>query len=166
VKDAPPGWHDELLDCFKTTSSGIFGMLRRFTSGDHQTAEDLTQETFRKAWQNWAALRELTDEERAGWLTKVAANTAVDTFRHGSCARDKMHDVYARYRPPEPDPYRDALTSIAIQRFIAVTERMPPQRSRVAFYHWRCGWRNGEIAGALGITAAMVSQHIKAARET
>ena len=119
-----------------------------------------------KAWEAWNVLRDLTEEERAGWLIRVAVNTAVDVFRHNKTAREKMPEVWACYRPPEADAYREALTSIAIEHFIEVINGMPAQRSLVAFLAWRCGWRNSEIAAALGITPGRVSQHIKAAGET
>jgi RNA polymerase sigma-70 factor (ECF subfamily) len=161
-----PDYRDEVKDCFKAMSARVHATLRRLTRGDHQLAEDLVHETFIKAWKNWPVLRDLTEEERAGWLIRVAVNTAVDTFRHNKTACEKAPEVWARYRPPEPDAYRDALTSIAIKRFIEVTSSMPAQRSLVAFLTWRCGWRNAEIAAALGITPGRVSQHIRAAGET
>jgi hypothetical protein len=43
-------------------------------------------ETFIKAWKCWGTLRGLTEEERAGWLIRVAVNTAVDVFRSNRTA--------------------------------------------------------------------------------
>lgn len=161
-----PDYRDEMKDCFKTMSARVHATLRRLTRGDHQLAEDLVHETFIKAWEDWHILRDLTEEERAGWLIRVAVHTAVDVFRHNKTAREKLPKVWAHCRPPESDPHRDALTSIAIKRFIEVTNGMPARRSLVAFLAWRCGWRNREIAAALGITPGRVSQHMKAAGET
>jgi RNA polymerase sigma factor (sigma-70 family) len=147
-------------------SARIHAALRRFSQGDGQLAEDVAHETFIKAWKDWHVLRDLTEEERAGWLIQVAVNTAVDVFRHNRTAREKMPDVWACYHPPESDSHREALTSIAVEHFIEVINDMPTQRGRVAFLAWRCGWQNSEIAAALGITPGRVSQHVKAARET
>jgi RNA polymerase sigma-70 factor (ECF subfamily) len=165
-QEISPDYRDEVRDCFKAMSTRVHATLRRLTRGDHQLAEDLVHETFIKAWDNWHVLRDLTEEERAGWLIRVAVNTAVDVFRHNKTACEKAPEVWARYRPPESDAYREALTSIAIRHFIRVINAMPAQRGLVAFLAWRCGWRSTEIAAALGITPGRVSQHLKAAGET
>jgi RNA polymerase sigma-70 factor, ECF subfamily len=161
-----PDYRDEIKDCFSTMSARVYATLRRLTRGDHQLAEDLVHDTFIKAWENWSNLRELTEEERVGWLMQVAVYTAVDVFRQNKTAREKMPAIWSHCRPPESDPYREALTSIAIKHFIKVINGMPAQRSLVAFLTWRCGWRNHEIAEVLGITPGRVSQHIRAAGET
>ena len=161
-----PDYRDEIKDCFKSMSARVYATLCRLTRGDDQLAEDVVRQTFRKAWEDWRTLRDLTEEERAGWLIQVAINTAVDVFRHNRTAREKMPEVWACYRPPESDAHREALTSIAVEHFIEVINNMPDQRGRVAFLAWRCGWRNSEIAKALGITPGRVSQHIKRAGET
>ena len=163
--ETPPCYQDEIKDCFKTMSGRVYTTLRRLTQGDQQLSEDLVQETFQMACRNWQDLRELTEEERAGWLTRVAINTAIDVFRRNKTAKENLPQLWACYRPPEPDAYRDALTSAAIQRFIEVIDAMPAQRSLVAYLTWRCGWRGAEIARALGITPGRVSQHLKAARQ-
>ena len=161
-----PDYRDEVKDCYKSMSARVYATLRRVTSGDDQLAEDVLQETFRKAWEAWHTLRDLTEEERGGWLIRVAVNTAVDVFRHNRTAREKMPEVWAGYCPPESDAHREALTSLAVERFIEVINDMPAQRGLVAFLFWRCGCRNSEIAKALGITPGRVSQHIKKARGT
>lgn len=79
--ETPPCYQDEIKDCFKTMSGRVYTTLRRLTQGDQQLSEDLVQETFQMACRNWQDLRELTEEERAGWLTRVAINTAIDVFR-------------------------------------------------------------------------------------
>ena len=96
----------------------------------------------------------------------MAFNTAADVFRRAETAREKQPQIRDRYWPAETDVYRQAMTSIAVQRFIEVIAAMPPARSRVAFLSWRCGWDNHEIAEELGITAGRVSQQLKAARQT
>ncbi len=45
-----------------------------------------------------------------------------------------------------------------------VIDEMPPRQAQVAFLFWRCRWKNSEIAEVLSISAAAVSQHVKAAR--
>src|SRR5687767_9972374 len=47
--------------------------------GQHESAEDLCQETFLKAFKHWDHLRDVTCVRR--WLYRIATNTAVDYLR-------------------------------------------------------------------------------------
>ena len=78
ASEIPAQYHPEIKDCYKTTSTRVYGALRRFTQGDHELAKDLVQDTFEAACQDWHMLRDLTDEERGARLTRVAVNKAID----------------------------------------------------------------------------------------
>jgi RNA polymerase sigma factor (sigma-70 family) len=162
----PPEYHDEIIDCYRAMSKRVRRFLRVLTQGDKALTDDLVQMTFEKAWKNWPELHALSDEEREGWLKRVASNTAVDVFRRGSTAKEKLPSVHEYYALAEADVHREALTSMAIERFIEVVDRMSPQRARVAFLYWRCGWKAHEIAKALDISASAVSQQLTAAKAT
>jgi len=56
----------------------IFLLIYRIV-GNVDDAQDLTQETFIKALQRQSQLKEL--EKSAGWLSRIAANTAIDFLR-------------------------------------------------------------------------------------
>jgi RNA polymerase sigma-70 factor (ECF subfamily) len=162
----PAAWREELEDCFKSKSGPVYRFLYQFTRKDRELTKDLVQETFRKAAVQWHELRCLPDEERERWLIRVAAHTAVDRFRRQDTARRMRPLVQARYQPDEVDVHRQAMNSIAIQRFTEVTSAMPPARQQVALLFFRCRWKQHEIAEALGISAARVKQQVDAARRT
>jgi len=46
-------YRQEIEDCFKSMSGPVHGFLRRLTRGDEELSEDLVQETFKKAAQDW-----------------------------------------------------------------------------------------------------------------
>src|SRR5947199_1249113 len=56
----------------------VFLLIYRIV-GSVDDAQDLTQETFIKALQRRGQLKDL--EKSAGWLSKIAANTAIDFLR-------------------------------------------------------------------------------------
>lgn len=56
----------------------VFGYLWRMV-GDEQSARDLTQETFLRAWQHFQELA--PDRNPAAWLFRVAANLALRYLR-------------------------------------------------------------------------------------
>lgn len=47
-------------------------------------AEDLTQETFLRAWNNLALLRPMAPPMRRSWLLRTVRNATIDTFRQES----------------------------------------------------------------------------------
>jgi RNA polymerase sigma-70 factor, ECF subfamily len=160
----PPGWREEIAECFKAMALMVYGVLLRFAQGDQELAAALVQETFRRATRKWHMLRALTDEQRRAWLIRVAVACAIDAFRRADTERRKRPQIQARYQPRATDVHEDAMTAIAVEHFIKVLNKMPPQRARVAFLYWGCEWTNGEIARALGITPGRVSQQVAAAK--
>ena len=165
TETVPPEYSDEVIECFKLMSEEIHRFLRNLTQGDKALAADLVQVTFEKAWKAWPELRGLSADARAGWLMTVAFNSAIDSFRRAETAEVKLPQIYFRYGRPDMDVHREAMTSIAIRRFVEVIDQMPPQQARVAFLSWRCGWSQNEIATALGISPGRVSQLVSTARD-
>jgi RNA polymerase sigma-70 factor, ECF subfamily len=78
----------------------IFLLIYRIV-GNVDDAQDLTQETFIKALQRQSQLKDL--ERAAGWLSRIAANTAIDFLRRNKrFALTDMSEL-SELRVPEPD---------------------------------------------------------------
>lgn len=81
----------------------IFLLIYRMV-GNVDDAQDLTQETFIKALQRQ---RQLRDEEKVqGWLTRIAANTAIDFMRRNrrfssADVNDLLEKRESRHESPE-----------------------------------------------------------------
>ena len=108
-------------------------------------AEELTQETFVKAWQSLGSFR--GECALASWLHKVAANVVV------SEARSRMRRLRMVVPGQEPDsfpdsrPARDPLGSMDLERAMATL----PEGARTAFVlHDVHGFSHGEIAEMTG----------------
>jgi RNA polymerase sigma factor (sigma-70 family) len=56
----------------------VFRLLAHLTGNDHD-AEELTQETFLRAWQGWAKLK--SETRPRAWLLRIARNAHVDLYR-------------------------------------------------------------------------------------
>jgi RNA polymerase sigma factor (sigma-70 family) len=162
----PFGYREEIGDCYKVMSGPVYAYLTGRVGLDRASAEDLVQEVFQEAAKGWSGLRVLADDERLAWLNRVARNKAIDRFRHEQVAERKLPFVRDRYAAAAVDVFRQAITSMALQRFIEVVDSMPPVRRKAAFLHWRCGWQNHEIAKALKIKESGVSVHLSKARQT
>src|SRR3954471_2062650 len=80
---APPVWRAQTDSDVQTrfvqqNLRRIFLLIYRIV-GNVDDAQDLTQETFIKALQRQQQLKDL--EKTAGWLSRIAANTAIDHLR-------------------------------------------------------------------------------------
>jgi RNA polymerase sigma-70 factor, ECF subfamily len=58
----------------------VFRFLAHLTGNDHD-AEELTQETFLRAWQGWAKANAEPGTKPRAWLLRIARNAFVDFYR-------------------------------------------------------------------------------------
>src|SRR6201993_5554620 len=69
-----------------------------YLTGDRSAAEDLTAETFEKAFRSWRRFDPRRGSPRT-WLCRIARSVAVDWFRAES-RRKRGEQTYARGAPP------------------------------------------------------------------
>src|SRR5215831_8155621 len=72
---------DDFEAFFQQHEHAVFGYLLRMT-GDEQTAHDLSQEAFLRAWQHFDKIRGY--DHPAAWLFRVASNLAISHLRRRS----------------------------------------------------------------------------------
>jgi RNA polymerase sigma-70 factor (ECF subfamily) len=68
-----------------------------YLTGDRNAAEDLTAETFEKAFRSWRRFDPRRGSPRT-WLCKIARSVAVDWFR-AEARRRRREDTYVRDQP-------------------------------------------------------------------
>jgi RNA polymerase sigma-70 factor (ECF subfamily) len=73
-----------------------------FLTGDRAVAEDLTSETFEKAFRLWRRFDPRRGTPRV-WLCRIARGTALDHFRSEE-RRRRREDRYARQLPDREEP--------------------------------------------------------------
>ncbi len=95
----------------------VYGYLVYLT-GDRMAAEDLTAETFEKAFRTWRRFDPRRSSPRT-WLCKIAHNVAVDWFR-AEARRRKREDSYAQdqdlvaeFGDDLPGPMEEALRELS-----------------------------------------------------
>jgi RNA polymerase sigma factor (sigma-70 family) len=132
---------------------------------DHQLAEDVTQAAFQAAVAQWPKLRCLDELEREKWLKRVAANKAIDEFRRNARAKASEAAPWECCTPRDHDTHHDAMSAVALDRFWAAIDRLPPRAYHAAVLRWRLDMSEQEIADAMGVTAKAVSSHLSQARK-
>ena len=144
--------------------SAILGFIWRRV-GDRDLAEDLTQETFVKAWRALGRLEleeEAADRRRA-WLYRIARNTVTDHLRRRARLRWlSLENVRLR---SSSDPAGEATVKEPVQRALAALE--DEQREVLLLFN-HLGFSAAEVGEVLGISAVAARkrrQRAKAAFE-
>jgi RNA polymerase sigma-70 factor (ECF subfamily) len=130
-------------------SSYLYRML-----GDVQSASDLSQETFFRAWQRFPTLK--TYEKPGAWLMRVATNLALQQMRHRRSPAGSVAVLDERFEPSESEPGRRfALRDLVRETLL----ELPPKPRALLVLREAYGFSAEEAAQALGmsLTAAKVA---------
>jgi RNA polymerase sigma-70 factor (ECF subfamily) len=135
----------------------IFAALYRLC-GDRDEAADLTQETYRKAWQSFAGFREAA--QVSTWLFRIAYNTFLNARRRPMLVEPLDPDREAAMRDPEPLPSEAAATRERERRLRRAVMALPEDlRFAVAARFWG-DVPVAEIARLEGITPPAVRKRL------
>lgn len=137
----------------------VFGYLVRMT-GDEQTARDLSQEAFLRAWQHFDKLQ--TYDHPSAWLFRVATNLALSHLRRrgspvGSAKLLGDDDGPARSDPAWHFIERDLIEQILLE--------LPPKQRAALVLREVYGLSCAEVAQALSMSRDAVKMSLWRARE-
>ena len=141
----------------------IFDYLWRMT-GEEQTANDLTQETFLRAWRQYSTISAY-DSPRA-WLFRVATNLALNhmrasarrtTFQHGGATDDEEAPTATI-----PDQAEQVVSQDIISRQLL---SLPPRERSALVLHAIYGFSCAELADALNISLSAAKIAVWRGRE-
>lgn len=156
VKGQLPGWKFKLtvLQSYRSVYQMAAGLL-----GDAMEAEDVTQETFTRYWQEGDSV-----EQPKHWLMRVARNNCIDRIRKASRIRyhdDQdlpiLHDDCDAARQLESAEQEATLQS-------AIAGLPEPQRSIVILFAIR-GISGADCARILGLSTNQVKVYLHRARK-
>ena len=132
--------------------------------GSWPAAEDLAQEAFLAAHQDWQRISRY--EQPGAWVRRVAANRAVSLRRHQLAeARGLLRLAGRRLLGADADADRTREAEEAADFWRAVRALPRRQAQAVALFYLE-GWPTAEIAGVLGCSDATVRAHLHKGRQT
>jgi len=143
---------DEIV---RTHRQAIYRVARRIVR-THEEADEVTQETFVRAWR---ALPGFRGEARLStWLVRIAINTARSMPR----SRVETEPVAEAERLPDPAGGPDALweTRAARARVRAAVRALPPRQREVVALKVFSDMTYEDVAKAMGLTAGAVKAHL------
>ncbi|MDE3231144.1 MAG: sigma-70 family RNA polymerase sigma factor [Chloroflexota bacterium] len=137
----------------------ILNYLWRMT-GDEQSAYDLTQEVFVRAWRSFEKLRGY--ERPRGWLFRVATNLALSSLAGRKAPLASVDLLSTEQQPQASDPARSVVERDAVRAALA---GLSPQRRAALTLREVYGLSCAEVARALGVSDAAARMTLSRARE-
>ena len=136
----------------------VYALCLRMTA-DERRAEELTQDTFVKAWRSFSSFR--GDSAVSTWLHRIAVNTVLDDRRRRGrqpAQLSALPDGAIRHRATRGE---DPGERVHLEAAIASL----PERSRMAIVlHGIEGYTYEEVAELMGVAVGTVKSHIHRAR--
>ncbi len=168
---ARQGREDACRELMRRYRPRVFGLIHRLV-GNRELAEDLTQDTFVKAF--GALDQRRTDGKPAAWMLRIANNTAVDYIRRRRPDSTHSPHVLTPGRIDEgglPAPTPGVTTTRRARRREAIPaleqairQLRPAYRRCVLLYH--VDERSyDEIADAMDLPVGTVKSHLHRARK-
>ena len=138
----------------------VYAALFRLCGGDADLAADLTQDTYRKAWQSLAGFDGRS--ELSTWLYRIGYNTFLNHLRR---PRPVLDDgtVASRLVDPDPAPEQAAAAAEQAERLRRAVLALPED---LRFTVSACYWSElpvSEVAALEGITTVAVRKRLKRA---
>lgn len=137
----------------------ILNYLWRMT-GDEQTAYDLTQEVFVRAWRHFDAVRGY--ERPRSWLFRVATNLALTGFNARKVLLTSIDALGADKGPAGSDPAWRVVERDLVR---AALDGLAPRRRAALTLREVYGCSMAEVAHALGVSEAAARMTLSRARD-
>lgn len=124
--------------------------------GDHEIAEDATQEAFVRAYARWARLRKET--WAGGWAMTTALNYARRRLRHGRRT--------VRLGPSDADrpDGRAWQTSEEVLDALDALQRLAPRQRTAVLLHYLADLPVAAVASLMGVSEGTVKAHLAHSR--
>lgn len=157
VRRAVSGDRQAFEQIYRDHVGRVYGAILRLVGLDRARAEELTQETFVRAWQKLSSFRH--ESALSTWLHRLGVNTALMDLRS---RRD--------HEPLEPAHLESAAGDVPfcaaergdLQRAVAA---LPPRARAVLVLHDIEGWKHKEISIELGMAVGSSKAQLHRARE-
>jgi RNA polymerase sigma-70 factor (ECF subfamily) len=132
-------------------------------SNDPHAAEDLTQETFLRAWRQRGRLR----DERATrvWLFRIVVNLWRDQLRRGRLPLTRAGPLEGTEPSPARSPEQVVAEQEDLRRALDALADLPPRQREVLYLSACEGLTTAEVADVLGISAEAVKSNLSLARK-
>lgn len=138
----------------------VFRFIYGLHGGPLQEVEDLTTETFMRAWK--ARKRFAGDQDAAvGWLLRIARNLVIDTRRRRSVRGEDRYleelSDYLQLSAPIPNPEEQTIREEQFRVLWEQLQALPVEQREMIVLRYILGWPVKRIAAHLGLLENTIS---------
>lgn len=145
--DMTRGDQEALAQLYHRTRTAVFGLALSYLKNRHD-AEDVTQDTFVRAWENAPSYR--PQGKPMAWLLTIARNLSLMKLREKERTESLPEEDWAL---PGPD---DALTTEDRTVLSAAMSVLEDEEQRIVLLHAVTGLKHREIAESLSLPLSTV----------
>jgi RNA polymerase sigma-70 factor (ECF subfamily) len=132
-------------------------------SNDPHVAEDLTQETFLRAWRQRGRLRDA--QAARVWLFRITANLWRDRLRRGRLPLTRAGPLQGTELSTSQPPEQVVAGQEELRRALAAMADLPPRQREVLYLSACEGLTTAEVAEVLGISGDAAKASLSLARK-
>lgn len=166
-KDSPITHSDAFAAFYNETYLSVFRYIYGLTGGPSTEVEDLTAETYMRAWKSREGYRgELS--LAIGWVLKIARNLVIDTYRrdkNGVPLNAGPLEEDALSAPPEQHPENRLIASEQQVLVLNLLDKLPSEQREILVLRYLLNWKVQQISPYLEIPENTVSVYIRRALE-
>ncbi len=154
-------WKPELFQEFYNQNHLIvFRYIFGLSGGPIQNVEDLTAETFARAWKARFRFRG-NDQAALGWLLRIARNLVIDSFRRDKSLKAVVNiDDYILFDPAH-SPEKNVILNEEANSLWSQLQNLNDTQREIITLRYFLDWRVKEIAKFLRMKENTVSVNIR-----
>ena len=130
----------------------VFRYIYALTGGSQDNAEDLTAETFLRAWKARHQFHGEMDSA-IGWLLRIAKSLIIDDYRRTVRANRNL----ATDLTSEPTPEQTAIREEQQKFLFRLVADLPDEQREIIVLRYLLGWRVNDIARYMGASENKIS---------
>jgi RNA polymerase sigma-70 factor (ECF subfamily) len=138
---------DRFRELYESNRLSVFRYIYGLTGGPHDHVEDLTAETFLRAWKARHNFEGQADSA-TGWLIRIAKRLVIDSYRRTLPAAREL----TAEPPSDPTPEQAAIAGEQRKFLFALVADLPDEQREIIVLRYMLGWRVNDIARHVGIT--------------
>jgi RNA polymerase sigma-70 factor (ECF subfamily) len=138
----------------------VFRYIFGLHGGPTEDVEDLTAETYTRAWKSRKRFSG-DDSAALGWLLKIARNLVIDKSRRRESKIYKLDIEQHVIVHPDIGPEEKVTKHQQLQILWSLLNQLPPQSREIVVLRYILGWQVKEIAAHLEMAENTVSVNIR-----
>jgi RNA polymerase sigma factor (sigma-70 family) len=147
---------------FDQTHQLVFRYIYSLHGGPQEEVEDLTADTF---WRAWRARHNFQGNHSGatGWLLKIARRLVIDSYRRGKTRGFEMDIEKVNIPMPGSTPEEKALQKEQIEDLLTLLQELPIEHREMITLRYILGWRVKDVGAFLEIPENTVSVTLRRA---